>query len=98
MTKRDLKYLSVILTILISGAGASCVPKIVTPDINRASYVELKDTEPDCSQEIQALEGSSEKTDGLILDALYCYRKLWKHWENSYRVLDAQVGAINESE
>lgn len=82
--------------ILISGAAASCMPKVVTPKINRASYAELKDTEPDCTNEITALEESADKHDGLIFDALFCYRKVWKHWENGYRVLDAQLGAMNE--
>jgi hypothetical protein len=94
MTKRDTKYLSVILTILISGVLLSCVPKVVTPEINRASYIELKDTEPDCAREIVVLQESPDKPDELVLDALYCYRKVWKHWENEYRVLDAQLESM----
>ena len=95
MRTRDMKYLSVILVILIS-AGA-CVPKVVTPEFSRKTYVELKDSEPDCSREIEALRESPNNSDELILGALYCYRKVWKHWENEYRVLDARLGALNDT-
>ena len=95
MTKRDMKYLSVILTVLINGSLLSCVPNVVTPEIERVSYVELKETEPDCSREIQVLQESPDKPDELVLDALYCYRRVWKHWENEYRVLDSQLESMN---
>jgi len=94
---RSMTCLSVILTILISVALLSCVPKVVTPEINRASYVDLKDGEPECTDEITALEESPVNSDELVLDALFCYRKVWKHWENSYRVLDAQLESMNET-
>ncbi len=35
-------------------------------------------------------------TDDLILDALYCYRSVWKHWEKEYRVLDAALDAAQD--
>lgn len=94
---RSMRCLSVILTILISGILLSCVPKVVTPEINRASYIELKNTEPDCTNQITALEDSTDNSDELVLEALFCYRKVWKHWENSYKVLDAQLETMNEA-
>ena len=95
-----MKYLSVILTVMISLYACSA-PRVVTPEISRKSYKALKETQPDCSAQIGALEAAEDKTDpaavtsDLILDALYCYRSVWKHWENEYRVLDAQLDALN---
>ena len=94
--KRDIRYLSVILILMISGALASCAPKLITPEIEHTSYGELKAAEPDCVLQITALEESPDNSDELVLDALFCYRSVWKHWENNYRVLDAKLGALNE--
>lgn len=102
MRIRSMKYLNVILTVMISLYACSA-PKVVTPEISRKSYKVLKETQPDCSAQIGALEAAEDKTDpapvtsDLILDALYCYRSVWKHWENEYRVLDAQLDAINNA-
>ena len=96
MRTRDIKFLSVILVILIS--AAACVPRVVTPELSHKTYAQLKDSEPDCAAELESLQESDDKTDDLILDALYCYRMVWKHWENEYRVLDARLGALNEPE
>ena len=96
MRKRDLRFLSVILTLMISGALFSCAPKLVTPDFEFKRYSEIKQDEPDCSGEIRVLEISADNPDELVLDALFCYRTVWKHWENAYRIFDAQIGAIDE--
>ncbi len=99
---RSMKYSSVILAAMIS-FSACAAPKVITPEINRESYVALKETQPDCKMQIGALEAARETADplttcpivrdDLILDALYCYRSVWKHWENAYRVLDAELDA-----
>lgn len=101
----SMKYLSVILTAMIS-LSACGAPKVVTPEINRRSYESVKETQPDCRAQIGALEAAREMadpltrcpavTDDLILDALYCYRSVWKHWENEYRVLDAELDAAQD--
>jgi hypothetical protein len=98
----SMKYLSVILTMVIS-LYACGAPRVVTPEINHRSYEALKETQPGCMAQIGALEAAREMTDpltqcpavtdDLILDALYCYRSVWKHWENEYRVLDAELDA-----
>jgi hypothetical protein len=100
-----MKYSSVILAAAIS-LSACTAPKIITPEINRESYEALKESEPDCKAQIGALEAARELpdplttcpivSDELILDALYCYRSVWKHWENAYRVLDAKLDAAGK--
>jgi hypothetical protein len=95
-----MKYSSVILAAAIS-LTACGAPKVVMPEISRRSYESLKETQPDCKMQIGALEAARELpdplttcpivSDVLILDALYCYRSVWKHWENAYRVLDAEL-------
>lgn len=92
MRVANLRYLSVIFLILIS--ATSCASKIVTPDIERRSYVEFKCAQPDCGRVLSALRYSEVKSDRLILDTLFCYRSVWKYWENEYEILDAQLGAI----
>ena len=102
---RSMKYSSVILTAMIS-ISACGAPRVVTPEISRKSYESLKETQPDCMAQIGALEAAREMTDpltqcpavtdDLILDALYCYRSVWKHWENEYRVLDAELDAAQD--
>lgn len=99
---RSMKYSSVILAAMIS-LSACAAPKVITPEINRESYEALKESQPDCKMQIGALEAVRETADPmttcsivrdeLILDALYCYRSVWKHWENAYRVLDAELDA-----
>ena len=96
MKRRDMQSLSVILTVLISLNLLSCAPAVIMPEIEYISYPELKQSEPDCTAEIEALEALEEKTDDSVLEALFCYRSVWKHWENSYRVLDAQLQAIKD--
>ena len=96
MTKVNLKYLSVILVILIS--AASCAPKIVIPQIEYKAYTELVETQPDCSVELEALTDAEHKSDQLILDTLYCYRKVWKYWENEYQIIDTQLGTLTTDE
>lgn len=102
MRIRSMKYLNVILMVMISLCACGA-PRVVTPEISRKSYEELKETQPDCTAQIGALEAAEDKTDpapvtsDLILDALYCYRSVWKHWENEYRVLDSQLDAINNA-
>lgn len=101
----SMKYLSVILTAMIS-ISACGAPRVVTPEISHRSYESLKETQPDCMAQIGALEAAREMTDpltqcpavkdDLILDALYCYRSVWKHWEKEYRVLDAELDAAQE--
>jgi len=83
--------------------SACAAPKLITPEINRESYEALKESQPGCKAQIGALEAARETADplttcpivrdDLILDALYCYRSVWKHWENAYRVLDAELDA-----
>lgn len=100
---RDLRYSSAILILMIS-ASACSAPKVITPEISRKSYAEIRETQPDCRAQIMALEAAGERTDPatgcssvtneLVLDALYCYRRVWKHWENEYRVLDAGLDAM----
>ncbi len=80
--------------------------KMVMPEISRKSYESLKETQPDCTAQIGMLEAARNLPDPLttcpivkdelILDALYCYRSVWKHWENAYRVLDAEIGAAED--
>ncbi len=89
------KYLSVIFLIVIS--LASCAPKIVTPEIDYKHYTELKDHQPNCGGELSALAHAQVKSDRLILDALYCYRRVWKYWENEYQILDSQLESINQN-
>jgi len=99
---RSMKYSSVILAAMISLSACSA-PKVIAPEINRDSYEALKESQPDCKMQIGALEAARETADplttcpivwdDLILDALYCYRSVWKHWENAYRVLDAELDA-----
>ena len=101
----SMKFSSVILTAMIS-LSACGAPRVVTPEINLRSYESLKETQPDCMAQIGALEAAREMTDpltqcpavtdDLILDALYCYRSVWKHWENEYRVLDAELDAAQD--
>ena len=94
MRRRNLKYLSVIFLILIS--FTSCAPKIVTPEIDYKQYTELKEHQPDCERELSTLTNSEVKSDQLILDTLFCYRTVWKYWENEYQILDSQLESINE--
>ncbi len=99
---RSMKFSSVILAMMIS-LSACAAPKVITPEISRESYEALKESQPDCMMQIGALEAARETPDplttcpvvrdDLILDALYCYRSVWKHWENAYRVLDAELDA-----
>lgn len=93
--KRDMKYLSAILILMISLAACGA-PKIVVPEITRKSYSELRETQPDCTMEIEAIEAADEIPAELALDALYCYRRVWKHWENEYRILDAELEAVEK--
>ena len=98
-----MKYLSVILIMIISHPGCSA-PRVVSPEISRRSYKEISETQPDCRAQIAALEIAGEKfdpatgcsavTSELLLDALYCYRSVWKHWENEYRILDSELDAV----
>lgn len=79
-----MKYLSVILMTI--SLQACTAPKVITPEINRKSYQELRETQPDCTAQIAALQaaeempdpktGCSALTSELILDALYCYRSV----------------------
>jgi hypothetical protein len=66
----------------------------VTPKIEYKSYVELKKEQPECGGELAALTAAEEKSDKLILDTLFCYRSIWKYWEEEYQILDAQMGAV----
>lgn len=95
MRSVNMKYLSVIFLILIS--TASCAPKIVTPEIEYRSYAELKADQLNCGGELSALTAAEVKSDELILDTLFCYRSVWKYWENEYLILDTQLGTINQN-
>jgi len=90
-----MKFLSVIFLILIS--ITSCAPKIVTPKIDYQHYTELKANQPDCGGELSALTHSKVKSDKLILDTIYCYRSVWKYWENEYQILDSQLESLNQN-
>jgi hypothetical protein len=89
------KYLSVIFLILIS--AASCAPKLVTPEIDYNHYAELKQVQPNCGGELSALTSAEVKSDKLILDTLFCYRSIWKYWENEYLILDTQLESVYQS-
>ncbi len=95
MRNKNLKYLSAIFLILIS--FASCAPKLVTPEIGYRSYSELKNDQPNCGGELSALTSAEVKSDELILKTLFCYRTIWKYWENEYLILDTQLGTINQN-
>jgi len=95
MRRRNLKYLSVILLILIS--FSSCAPKLVTPEIDYKHYPELKENQPDCGGELSALTSAEIKSDQQILNTLFCYRTVWKYWENEYQILDSQIESINQN-
>ena len=95
MRREDMKYLSVIFLILIS--LTSCAPKVVTPKIDYQSYAELKQAQPNCGGELSALTASEEKSDELILETIFCYRSVWKYWENEYLILDTQLQTINQN-
>lgn len=95
MRNVDIKYLSVIFLILIS--FTSCAPKFVAPQIDYQSYGELKKNQPNCGGELSALTASEEKSDELILNTLFCYRSVWKYWENEYLILDTQLQTINNN-
>ncbi|MEW6146112.1 MAG: hypothetical protein AB1598_13960 [Thermodesulfobacteriota bacterium] len=99
---KSMKFSSVILAAAIN-LSACAAPRVITPEISRESYEALKESQPDCKMQIGALEAARELpdpltacpivSDDLILDALYCYRSVWKHWENAYRVLDTELDA-----
>ena len=95
MSSINTKYLSVIFLILIS--ITSCAPKIVTPEIDYRSYAELKHSQPNCGGELSALTSAEVKSDKLILDTLFCYRSIWKYWENEYLILDTQLESVYQS-
>lgn len=94
MLIKNMKYLSVIFLILIN--AVSCAPRIVTPEIDYQTYPELKRGQPDCRDELSTLTGADVKSDKLILDTLYCYRSVWKYWENEYLILDTQLQTVNQ--
>lgn len=95
MRNVNMKYLSVIFLILIS--TASCAPKVVTPEIDYQPYAELKQAQPDCGGELSALTSTEVKSDELILNTLFCYRTIWKYWENEYLILDTQLQTLNQN-
>ncbi|GJM14967.1 MAG: hypothetical protein DHS20C13_02940 [Thermodesulfobacteriota bacterium] len=95
MRNKNTKYLSVIFLILIS--FTSCAPRIITPRVDYQPYEELKESQPNCGGELSALTSAEVKSDQLILDTLFCYRTVWKYWENEYLILDTQLGTINQN-
>jgi hypothetical protein len=81
---------------MISLTGGA--PRVVSPEISRRSYESIKETQPDCRAQIGArraremadpLTQCPAVTDDLILTP-HCYGAV-KHWENEYRVLDAEI-------
>jgi len=96
MRIKNLKCLSVILLILLISLSA-CVPQVVVPEIDYKHYPELKENQPDCGGELSPLTHSKVKSDQLILDTLFCYRAVWKYWENEYQILDSQIESINQN-
>jgi len=95
MRKGSLKYLSVIFLILIS--LTSCVPQLVVSELHHKTHAVLKENQPNCTEYINALEDAENdlKIDR-CLDTVWCYRSLWKYWENEYQILDTQLESMNK--
>lgn len=86
--------------ILISSLITACgSPALVIPRIEYKSYAEIKKEQADCTPEIDQMEaafngGAGVDAEAAAIDALKCYRAVWKIWENYYRILDAKLQTI----
>ena len=85
-----------ILTAILISLSACAGTKVVTPEIPYKSHAVLKQAQPNCLDEINAMEeafisGSGLEKENACLNTVKCYRSIGRYWENSYRVIDAEL-------
>ena len=75
-------------------SALACAPQVVVPQIEYKSHAVVRAEYPDCTAEIEAVQGAETVTHQMALDLALCYRSMWKICDTELQVLTTSVEAM----